>query len=399
MIRERRGSVTVFIMVFLTTILSLTMLFIGGTKAMAIDSGVQSLGHLWAKSILGEYTDKLYERYGIFAYDASSPRSVDNKLNHFCDFTFKNKKYIDCKGCSSSLYMYSLADLENFQKQINLAGITEKQGNFKNVVPDKAALSERIIENEALVANLPSKDRIEGFSLTNFINKLKQVNNIRDVVKAGGEEAILQKYIKNHFQSLTLQDEDDISFLKYELEYIIAGKESDKKNQKTVRNKIIAAREALNIAYINNNPTMKNIALIAAELISPPPTVIATQQALIASWAFFESVNDYKLLVHGKKVPLMKDDKSWAIDLKSIITNTNPDYIETENQNGNTYNEYLLAMIFLMNTNDKLLRVMDLIQMNMKYCYYGDFNIANHYTGLKYNMEVNGKVHNFEAKY
>ena len=399
MVRNKRGMVSVFVMIFSVSIISLAMLFIGGTRAKAISSSVESLGHLWAKSILGEYTDKLYERYGIFAYKAKSPAEVDDKLNQLSEITFKGKRYIDCEGCNSSLYKYSLAELDNFQKQVNKAAVVEKQKNFKDVALDVYTPSDRMISNNAIVAGLPSKGRLSSFSLSNFINKIKEIDDIKDVLKGGKNELLQMKYMKNHFQSAVSQSEDDDSFFKYELEYILAGKASDEGNLKSTRNRIIAIREAMNIAYINQNPQMRDLALTIAELISSPAAAPATQQALIAAWAYAESVNDYRLLVHGKKVPLMKDDDSWAVNLKSIITNPNPEYIDTNNEKGNTYNEYLQAMIFLTNKDNRLLRMMDLIEINMKYCYYGNFSISSHYTGIDYSMDVNGRTHNFSAEY
>ena len=399
MVRNKRGMVSVFVMIFSVSIISLAMLFIGGTRAKAISSSVESLGHLWAKSILGEYTDKLYERYGIFAYKAKSPAEVDDKLNQLSEITFKGKRYIDCEGCNSSLYKYSLAELDNFQKQVNKAAVVEKQKNFKDVALDVYTPSDRMISNNAIVAGLPSKGRLSSFSLSNFINKIKEIDDIKDVLKGGKNELLQMKYMKNHFQSAVSQSEDDDSFFKYELEYILAGKTSDEGNLKSTRNRIIAIREAMNIAYINQNPQMRDLALTIAELISSPAAAPATQQALIAAWAYAESVNDYRLLVHGKKVPLMKDDDSWAVNLKSIITNPNPEYIDKNNEKGNTYNEYLQAMIFLTNKDNRLLRMMDLIEINMKYCYYGNFSISSHYTGIDYSMDVNGRTHNFSAEY
>lgn len=399
MVRNKRGMVSVFVMIFSVSIISLAMLFIGGTRAKAISSSVESLGHLWAKSILGEYTDKLYERYGIFAYKAKSPAEVDDKLNQLSEITFKGKRYIDCEGCNSSLYKYSLAELDNFQKQVNKAAVVEKQKNFKDVALDVYTPSDRMISNNAIVAGLPSKGRLSSFSLSNFINKIKEIDDIKDVLKGGKNELLQMKYMKNHFQSAVSQSEDDDSFFKYELEYILAGKTSDEGNLKSTKNRIIAIREAMNIAYINQNPQMRDLALTIAELISSPAAAPATQQALIAAWAYAESVNDYRLLVHGKKVPLMKDDDSWAVNLKSIITNPNPEYIDKNNEKGNTYNEYLQAMIFLTNKDNRLLRMMDLIEINMKYCYYGNFSISSHYTGIDYSMDVNGRTHNFSAEY
>ena len=399
MVRNKRGMVSVFVMIFSVSIISLAMLFIGGTRAKAINSSVESLGHLWAKSILGEYTDKLYERYGIFAYKAKSPAEVDDKLNQLSEITFKGKRYIDCEGCNSSLYRYSLAELDNFQKQVNKAAVADKQKKFKDIELDVYTPSDRRISNDAILAGLPSKGRLSSFSLSNFINKIKEIDDIKDVLKGGKDEILQMKYMKNHFQSAVSQSEDDDSFFKYELEYILAGKASDEGNLKSTRNRIIAIREAMNIAYINQNPQMRDLALTIAELISSPAAAPATQQALIAAWAYAESVNDYSLLVHGKKVPLMKDDDSWAVNLKSIITNPNPEYIDKDNEKGNTYNEYLQAMIFLTNKDNRLLRMMDLIEINMKYCYYGNFSISSHYTGIDYSMDVNGRTHNFSAEY
>ena len=399
MVRNKRGMVSVFVMIFSVSIISLAMLFIGGTRAKAISSSVESLGHLWAKSILGEYTDKLYERYGIFAYKAKSPAEVDDKLNQLSEITFKGKRYIDCEGCNSSLYRYSLAELDNFQKQVNKAAVADKQKKFKDIELDVYTPSDRTISNDSIVAGLPSKGRLSSFSLSNFINKIKEIDDIKDVLKGGKDELLQMKYMKNHFQSAVSQSEDDDSFFKYELEYILAGKASDEGNLKSARNRIITIREAMNIAYINKNPQMRDLALTIAELISSPAAAPATQQALIAAWAYAESVNDYRLLVHGKKVPLMKDDDSWAVNLKSIITNPNPEYIDKNNEKGNTYNEYLQAMIFLTNKDNRLLRMMDLIEINMKYCYYGNFSISSHYTGIDYSMDVNGRTHNFSAEY
>ena len=399
MVRNKRGMVSVFVMIFSVSIISLAMLFIGGTRAKAISSSVESLGHLWAKSILGEYTDKLYERYGIFAYKAKSPAEVDDKLNQLSEITFKGKRYIDCEGCNSSLYKYSLAELDNFQKQVNKAAVADKQKKCKDSELDVYTPSDRTISNDAIVAGLPSKGRLSSFSLSNFINKIKEIDDIKDVLKGGKDELLQMKYMKNHFQSAVSQSEDDDSFFKYELEYILAGKASDEGNLKSARNRIITIREAMNIAYINKNPQMRDLALTIAELISSPAAAPATQQALIAAWAYAESVNDYRLLVHGKKVPLMKDDDSWAVNLKSIITNPNPEYIDKNNEKGNTYNEYLQAMIFLTNKDNRLLRMMDLIEINMKYCYYGNFSISSHYTGIDYSMDVNGRTHNFSAEY
>ena len=136
------------------------------------------------------------------------------------------------------------------------------------------------------MAGLPSKGRLSSFSLSNFIDKIKEIDDIKDILKGSKDELLQMKYIKNHFQSAVSQSEEDDSFFKYEMEYILAGKSSDADNLKSAKHRIIAIREALNIAYINKNPQMRELALTIAELISTPAAAPATQQALIAAWAY-----------------------------------------------------------------------------------------------------------------
>ena len=71
----------------------------------------------------------------------------------------------------------------------------------------------------------------------------------------------------------------------------------------------------------------------------------------------------------------------------------------TQFRYGLNYDEYLLIMICALNDNVRLLRIMDLIQINMKYRYYADFNMMEYYTGVRFTIEANGKSHEFEDAY
>ena len=66
---------------------------------------------------------------------------------------------------------------------------------------------------------------------------------------------------------------------------------------------------------------------------------------------------------------------------------------------GQTYEDYLLAMILVMNSNVRILRIMDLIQINMKYRYYDDFNFAEYYTGVRFSIHANQNTYTFQESY
>ena len=139
----------------------------------------------------------------------------------------------------------------------------------------------------------------------------------------------------------------------------------------------------------------------------------ATQKALQLGWAACESVNDYNLLINGKKVPIYKDKGSWALDLESVIKGGIHEHEEGDepeikdevpcvdpgNEHGEKYEDYLKAMLFLMDEDVLLLRMMDVMQINMRYCHYADFRIREYNTGLKVVFDVNGGKYEMERTY
>ena len=155
--------------------------------------------------------------------------------------------------------------------------------------------------------------------------------------------------------------------------------------------------------------------LAAAEVLTPGPQAVLTQKLLDTGWALAESENDYRQLYNGRKVPLVKDSGSWAVSLEAIVKgglrklneedseelelNKRVNYIEPESNKGNTYRDYLDIMICAMGENTRLLRMMDLVQMNIQYCYYADFNLRDYNAGLCSQIGVNGNTYEIKKEY
>ena len=105
------------------------------------------------------------------------------------------------------------------------------------------------------------------------------------------------------------------------------------------------------------------------------------------------------LQINGKKVDGIKDHLSWAMDKESVMNGWNGDYIDMNTPDGDTYSDYLDLMTYMTGEDTKLLRIMDLIQLNLRYYYRSDFLISEHYTGLDYTLLVNGKSYSFSDSY
>ena len=116
-------------------------------------------------------------------------------------------------------------------------------------------------------------------------------------------------------------------------------------------------------------------------------------------WALAEAENDMRLLEHGRKVPVYKTTDVWAIDIQSIIDNKESGYIDTDPGSGLNYQGYLQMFLFLEERALRMSRIMDLIQINMKYAYCDYFLMADYYTGLEFEMTVNGRRHDFSERF
>lgn len=403
---KKKGSAVVLLMIGLSVISAGFAFIINSSKNKAIEGCVNSLGRIWTSSILGEYDLELLKRYDIFGYYAT-PHIVDEKIKIYADYSFLKKKYIKVKECRSVLYDYALTNTKVFKRQITESAkvmtaktLIENKGNdYFNDNIAEGKISTRELRSKKIVKALPSYGRDDEGLLERAKRFFSGILSMQDIIKKGTDAYLINKYIDLKFSSALDKQDDDKRYLQYEKEYIICGKKSDPGNLKGTKTRLIALREALNIAYLHADSEKSSQVLAAAELISPPPLVPATQETIIAAWALAESINDYKRLINGKKVPLIKDDKSWAVDLESVINNKEKGYIDTENDEGSSYEDYLDALIYIMDEDTKLTRMMDLIQISMKFCCYRDFNLKNYYAGISLDMDVNGLKYHFTDEY
>ncbi len=322
-IKKRKGSVTVFVMIFFVTLVSMIFIFIDVSKKIAVNGSTDALASVWGNSILAEYDLNLQKRYNIFGF-YGLPSDVNKKLDFYAKESFEEKKYIDYEGVSSSLYEYSLANADVMKKQIIKAGIiaaTEKFIKPSKEIESAGELEPGTIRNQVILSNLPSSGSSKSISVSKITDMLKNADSFADVMKKTGDELFEKQYIFAYFKEQSNSKDLGKTFFQNEIEYIICGKSSDAANARSIRNKIIAVREALNFVYLNKDPKKSAEAMAAAQLLTPGPAAIATQKALLAAWALAESINDYKLLVDLHKVPLMKSEATWAIDLDTVVAN------------------------------------------------------------------------------
>ena len=403
--KNRKGSFTVFVLMIFSSLMVLVWAVITASARDAVSSSADHFGRLWGTSILAEYDVNLKDRYGLYAYFGEQAM-VEEKLNQYALYSFRDKSYIRYEGSSCSLEGYSLAEPDNLKRQMKEAVLA---GNRPNVLkPSVQELEipygQRAITSRWILDNLPSKGSREETDISSAAEKIKTGSGLQNLMGSATVNQYIFTYFRHYCGGETLSD----TFFKNEIEYILCGKADDEIARKKIRQKLILLRNMLNLTYLYSCPEKREAAMALAAVMTPGPEAVLTQGVLLELWAFAEAENDVAILYDKKPVALLKADRNWALSLENAVgqagseENTDSEtkkYIRPESMEGADYEDYLRILMNTVPERIRLLRAMDLIQINMKYLYCDYFRIQDYYVGLRYNFIVNNKEHLFEETY
>lgn len=397
---NKKGSSSVFLVFVMTIMIGATGVFIYAARQSAytgISDGALNMG---MRSVLSEFDLELKDRYGLMAFEKSGMETA-MEINDYVDYTFEKEKAV--KKIHITFGDYQLSNVVTLKKQIldyMEPAIAAKVFTKEESDYERTDINDRILRNEAVIQNLPSRP-FEKSGL-DFLDKLEKwkdkLGSMEDIFHETGKAYVIDLYIMNHFKYATGGPVNEASFFDHEVEYIIAGDCSNRKNRETIEKGLKVLRTGLNAAYIYKDATKRAQTLAAAELLTPEAAP-ATQALIITAWAAAEADNDMKLMIKGRPVPLMKDDFSWATDLDSVLENITQDYIDTGNQKGLFYSDYMMIFLHFQDEDLKLARIADLIQINMKGTYDRNFLMKTAKGGLRLKAEVCGTERGYESCY
>ena len=103
-----------------------------------------------------------------------------------------------------------------------------------------------------------------------------------------------REYLLKQFSDYRNQSESEV--LQYEMEYLIAGKDSDVANLAGVAERMLAIREVANYIYLKGDAEKtalaNTIALVTAGWTANPAVVKVVEEGILVAWAFSESLPD-----------------------------------------------------------------------------------------------------------
>lgn len=209
-----------------------------------------------------------------------------------------------------------------------------------------------------------SQKKIE---LSDSISRRKlQKGTISETEQTGMTEKVLFRlYLASNFFDVTETAKEHA--LDYEVEYLIGGKDSDKANLTAAVNRLLLLREASNMVYLESSTKKQQEALTIAAAITTavgqPELTEPVKHAILAAWAYAESLSDVRILLDGGKVSLVKTDEQWHTQLNRLSSSVMENGGKQQ-QKGLSYKGYLQILLWTV-SNEKLAeRAMTLIEKN-----------------------------------
>ncbi len=396
----KRGSSAVFLTMIFPALVIIALALIYGAREAILESKADGVIGLAGDSVLSEFDNHIQKEYGLFMMKGDD-RYLTEKLRDYvlCSFDKEERKKIQKLRASGKRFAASNTEeirgqIKEYMKYAMAQGLFEEE--------EKEALSEqrpaRTLRHGPTKVSLPSGAVPEKDLAARAKAAAENAASLNRAFQKGTDSYIINRYILSHF-STRVSDVNEKSFFRSEAEYILSGEYSDEDNEKKAERIIKAMRTPLNLAHIYADADKRNLVITAAQLITPGGAAAATQLALASAWAYAEADNDVRLLLGGRKVPLIKDSSTWAVELDSVIDKITGKTVYPEEERGYGYEGYMQMMLFLMDDELKTARILDLIQINMRKNHYGDFLIQEYVTGIHIEAEVNGRDFGYEKKY
>lgn len=219
-----------------------------------------------------------------------------------------------------------------------------------------------------------------------------------DLVKYGMDHFFLDRYIQDKFSSYEKTVSGWKRALKYQWEYIVAGRSSDKKNLEAVLNRILMIRTPVNFAAIYKDAAKKQQAYAAAAAVvgftGMEPLIRFTQTMILVVWSIVEALVDVAGILQGRDVPLLKKSSQILTSFPQIFQLTGKAITKragrfaAAGKKSFGYKDYLLLFLGMKERKKKLYRVMDLIQWDMNKNGYERFRLDRCVFSIKVSASI-----------
>ncbi len=279
-------------------------------------------------------------------------------------------------------------DFESLFRSEGIKSISRSGAATSEAVSDIDNTTGRALKNDSVLQSLPSHEFGGKKNSIEFqIPTMDEIQNIRSLMKKGRNLFLVDRYIMTYMTNNLMEFDSESHFFRNEVEYILYGHTDDLKNLDEFKRNLNILRTGMNIAHLYGDPSKRGAAEALAASLSPGPFAGLTEFAIIAIWAEAEAINDVDIIESGGNVPLLKANDDWALTLENLLDKTDRTITVSSNKGeGWTYARYLELFLLLTDRKDKLLRTMDIIQINMQGRHNKGFYLKERHCGFDYKI-------------
>lgn len=301
--------------------------------------------------------DSYHTMKGVEKNDSYDSNQISNALDSLENAKKEAQNKTECKkenGVTDGDKLPDIKDIPEPPEENPLELVEEVQagGILGQVLPAGTKISSKSVANKDLVSK---RTRIVGK------NPKEPSNNLTDKALV---EQYLVGYMSNYVEPISKHA------LKYELEYILAGKSTDEENLKSTVLRIMATREAANFGYLMTDASKQaeaySLALAIAGASANPAVIEAVKIGLLTSWAYCESVLDLRTLLSGERIPIVKTPATWTSTLSGMGEFLSGFAKAKSSAVGLNYTDYVGTMIMLQSVSTISYRTMDLQELTIR---------------------------------
>lgn len=456
----KKGSITVFLALILSLLLSLVGASIQSVQAAAARTQILNSLDIGLYSLFGQYDTDLLNKYDLFFLDGSNGSGeldlgsvYDNMESYMKPALKQNSQKLKIKQGGFSGYRIATDQngevfyhqvvtmmkqtlgsqgvskvLEKLTGKVNKVKQDENSGkhaedkntleNYDSEMAGAASKSEAAKaeqerqkeenpgmgdlssgeeglsdgeEKPAVVNPIPILKRIRQMSLLDLIvpqkkgisdgeiskssllseRKMEEGMTMPGGPKADGSvtsKALFQQYLADRMGNYMNSGDGN---LRYQMEYILAGKDSDRKNLEAVAGRLLLIREGVNGACLMGDSVRRGqvqaLALAIASGFLVPPASALIEAAILLCWSFAESVLDLREMFHGGKVPLVKTPSQWQLSLENLpYLLEGLDSQRRDCEDGMSYEDYIQVLMLTQSKAQKLYRGMDMVEDDLR---------------------------------
>lgn len=419
-----RGYLTVFLSLSLSALIGFVLVLTGNAVRNGGKVRFECAADIGMNSVLAEFSTALQERYDLFYIDASylgrepSVSNIEERLDFYISRNLSGgpdrKSWINVElkkvaisevavaseGAGASMKYQAVRYIQDSgirREEAEIFSYLQNIGSLdgRDAMGEWSALQEqiagielpRILDEQGKLREVPlgnPADRIYGMTGSDILYLLNldmdgvgagrirksdyiSGRNSENVGKSCGKESDDKLFLTYLFEKMgNYREVRKDGVLLFQMEYIACGEPSDYENLKAVADRLVKWRFAVNAGAVLENGRLYGEASALAMSLQAVQLKeefhLPVTLSILYACAYLESLSEVQALLGGGSVPLEKS--SFSTGTEQVISGEFLSGIKTGG--GLDYKQYLACMIMLLSGEERNLRSMDIMEMDIR---------------------------------